>query len=192
MINLQKEQKQLKIPKCKNCGEQFERIRTTQVACSPPCAMAISRRIGDKKTFLVLQSQRKEVREAKAKLKTRKAWLKEAQAAFNAWIRHRDKELPCVSCGSHDRKSWDAGHFRTTAAAPELRFNELNVHRQCVQCNQHQHGNLLEFRIGLIKRIGVEKVEWLEGKHDPAKHSIDDLKAIKQEYHSRNKLFSVR
>jgi hypothetical protein len=128
------------------------------------------------------QIERKDYREAKQKAKSRGQWLKEAQAAFNAFIRNRDAGLPCISCGSTDRRSWDAGHYRTTAAAPELRFNEDCVHKQCVQCNQHKHGNQLEFRLGLIKRIGMDKVEWLEGPHEPKKYTIPELMAIKAEY----------
>lgn len=110
--------------------------------------------------------------------------MKEAQAAFNAWVRARDEAvgLPCISCGSLARKSWDAGHYRARSVAPSLRFHPDNVHRQCVQCNQHQHGNLIDFRIGLVKRIGLERVEWLEGQHPPAKYTIPELQEIKAKY----------
>jgi hypothetical protein len=43
-------------------------------------------------------------------------------------------------------------------------------------------GNLGPYRIELIKRIGQEKVDWLEGPHEPKRYTIDDLKAIKAHY----------
>lgn len=38
-----------------------------------------------------------------------------------------------------------------------------------------------------VKRIGKDRVEWLEGPHDPKKYTIDDLKKIKQEYKDKLK-----
>ena len=43
-------------------------------------------------------------------------------------------------------------------------------------------GNLGPYRMELIKRIGQEKVDWLEGPHEPKRYTIDDLKAIKAHY----------
>ena len=172
--------KPIKPKKCKICREVFTPFRPLHICCSLGCAIEYAQKNRQAK-------ERKELRDAKEKAKTRAQWMKEAQAVFNSYIRKRDEGLPCISCGSVNRSAWDAGHFRTTAAAPELRFNEKNVHRQCVQCNQHQHGNLLEYRIGLVKRIGSESVEWLEGTHDPKKYTIDDLKSIKATYKAKLK-----
>lgn len=118
------------------------------------------------------------------KLKTRSQWMREAQAAFNAWIRYRDRDKPCISCGATGRTSWDAGHYRSVAAAPSLRFDEDNVHKQCVPCNQHRSGNAIEYRRGLVARIGVERVEWLEREHPPKKYTIDELRLLKQDWRS--------
>jgi len=142
--------------------------------------MAQKKRINSEK--VVQKAQKRELMAEKERIKSRGDWMKEAQAAFNKWIRARDIDQPCISCGSHNRSAWDAGHYRTTAAAPELRFNEFNNNKQCVQCNQHQHGNLIEYRIGLIKKIGIDRVEWLEGPHEPAKYTIEQLKEIKAKY----------
>jgi hypothetical protein len=114
-------------------------------------------------------------------------WLKQAQAAFNAFIRGRDEKEPCISCGRHHSGQYHAGHYRTVGAHPELRFDELNCHKQCSVCNNHLSGNLLEYRIALIKKIGQDSVEILEGPHDPKKYSIDDLKAIAKEYKQKLK-----
>ena len=100
-------------------------------------------------------------------------------------------KMPCISCGSLARTSWDAGHYRARSVAPALRFHPDNVHRQCVQCNQHQHGNLIDFRIGLVKRIGIERVEWLEGQHEPVKYIIPELEEIKAKYRRLRREFQT-
>jgi hypothetical protein len=107
------------------------------------------------------------MRERKQKLKTKSDYLKEAQAAFNAYVRARDKDDACVSCGNYVLDDqigggWDAGHYRSTGSAPHLRFNLHNCHKQCVKCNRFLSGNVAEYRKGLIEKIGIEKVEALE------------------------------
>ena len=86
--------------------------------------------------------------------------LKRAQTIFNRYIRERDKDLTCISCGSWANAQ--AGHYMSAGHHSALRFNENNVHRQCAKCNTFLHGNLINYRKGLIKRIGEEKVRELE------------------------------
>jgi hypothetical protein len=136
-----------------------------------------------------LKQQKKDYAETKKRIKSRGEWIKEAQTVFNRWIRLRDQTLPCVSCGRHHEGQYHAGHYRSTAAAPELRFNELNVHKQCSACNNHKHGNITEFRIALISRIGLEKLEYLESKHEPKKYTIPELIEIKELYSKKCKEF---
>jgi hypothetical protein len=81
---------------------------------------------------------------------------------------------------------WHAGHYRTTKAAPELRFHPLNVWRQCSACNVHLSGNITAYRASLVSKLGLGIVEWLEGHHEPVRWSIEDLQEIKA-YYSRLK-----
>lgn len=76
---------------------------------------------------------------------------------FNQFIRERDKDKPCISCGI--RPSQDAGHYWPTSTHPQpaMRFNEQNVHGQCRSCNRFKEGNRQGYREGLIKRYG-EKI----------------------------------
>ena len=99
----------------------------------------------------------------------------------------RDEKEACISCGRHHTGQYHAGHYRTVGAAPELRFNELNVHKQCSVCNNHLSGNLIEYRRGLVAKIGIEKVEWLEGKHEAKKYTIDEIIEIKKHYQQKIK-----
>jgi len=173
---------QTKEPKqksCKVCKTKFSPRASTQVVCSWQCASVFTAKEKEKR-------DRKEYREKKESLKTRSEWLKEAQVVFNRFIRMRDAHLPCVSCGQH-RNTYDAGHYRSVGAAPQLRFNEDNVHKQCVYCNQHKSGNAIDYRINLVKRIGQDKVEYLESCNDPVKYTIEDAKEIKRLYNEKLK-----
>lgn len=85
-----------------------------------------------------------------------------AQNHFNEYIRNRDEGKPCISCGRY--YELQAGHYYSAGHYPELRFDENNVHGQCVHCNMYLSGNLIEYRKGLIKKIGEKEVERLDLK----------------------------
>ena len=178
-INVQKT-KCYKAKRCKVCGLIFQPRESTQVVCSWQCAAAFTAKEKEKR-------DRQEYRQKKQELKSRRDWLNEAQTAFNAYIRERDKDLPCVSCGRHHKGQYHAGHYRSVAAASQLRYNEDNVHKQCQPCNTHKSGNAIEYRINLVKRIGIERVEKLESDNGPKKWTIDELKELKQKYKDKLK-----
>jgi hypothetical protein len=112
---------------------------------------------------------------------------KQAQIAFNAFIRMRDDHLPCISCGRHHNGQYHAGHYRSRGAHPELRFEELNCHKQCAPCNLHLSGNISNYRPALIEKIGQDKIDWLEGKHEPKKYTCEQLKEIEMYYKKAKK-----
>lgn len=112
----------------------------------------------------------------------RSHWIKKAQTAFNAYVRERDKHLPCISCGLHHTGQYHAGHYLSTGAHPELRFHPFNNNKQCAPCNNHLSGNQIRYRARLIEKIGQSAVDWLEGAHKPQKWSIEDLKEIAKYY----------
>lgn len=105
-------------------------------------------------------------------------------ATFNAFIRQRDEHLPCISCGVTNAV-WHAGHYKTTNAYPELRFNEDNVHKQCEKCNIELGGNVENYRKNLIERIGIERVEALESYVPPLKLTNSELKELIIEYRKK-------
>lgn len=169
------------VSKCQVCRAEYKKWRISQKVCgSVECAEEFAKRQREK-------SERRELMARKQAIKSRSEWLKEAQVAVNAYIRERDRHEPCISCGRWHQGQWHAGHYRTVKAAPELRFNELNIHKQCAPCNGPMSGNIVEYRIRLIQKIGLAKVEWLEGKHEPAKYTIEDAKRIKSEYKAKLK-----
>ena len=98
-----------------------------------------------------------------------------AQSMFNRYIRERDADLPCISCGERGNVEYHAGHFISTGAAPELRFNEWNCHKQCARCNVSLHGNQREYDKRLRKRIGEEKVGLLRLKTERLNNTVSNL-----------------
>ncbi|EHS1690350.1 recombination protein NinG, partial [Escherichia coli] len=149
--------------KCKCCNEWFIPKYQNQYWCNEICGtrIALERRskerekaekAAEKKRRREEQKQKDKLKIQKLALKPRSYWIKQAQQAVNAFIRERDRDLPCISCGTLTSAQWDAGHYRTTAAAPQLRFDERNIHKQCVVCNQHKSGNLVPYRVELISR----------------------------------------
>ena len=173
--------------KCKACREWFKPAMPTQLVCSIPCAKKAGPSIKASKRAA---EKRKSIREAKQRLKTRSDHMRDAQKAFNAFIRERDRGQPCISCGRNDGEvlaqavggTWDCGHYRSVGASPELRFEPLNAHRQCKRCNRDLSGRAVDYRINLVKRIGQEAVDWLEGPHEPCKYTIQDLIEIKLQF----------
>lgn len=184
--------KETKVPKpkkCKNpaCGDSFVRQRLGQAVCGYKCGLAIKDVNQAKARKALDQIGRAEIKVRKEKLKSRADHLKDTQIAFNAWVRARDANLPCVSCGRHHQGKYDAGHYRTVGSNPALRFEPLNCHRQCSPCNTQLSGNIVNYRIELVKRIGAEGVEWLEGPHGAKKYTIEELKAMTADYRAKTR-----
>lgn len=179
--------KQPKAKTCTNpdCAASFIPQRLGQAVCSPKCGLAIKDVNKDKARKSLEQVERQAIKAAKERIKSRADYLKDAQQAFNAWVRERDAGLPCISCGRHHEGQYHAGHYRTVGGSPELRFEPLNVHKQCAPCNNHKSGDIVNYRIELVRRIGAEKVDWLEGPHEAKRYQIEELKAITADYRAR-------
>ena len=179
--------KEVKQKTCKACGSKFRPSLSTQKACSVKCALELAPANQDKARKAIAQRERREIKVRKERVKSRADHVRETQAVFNEWIRLRDAALPCVSCGRHHEGQYHAGHYRTVGANPELRFEPLNVWKQCAPCNNHKSGDIVNYRIELVKRIGADRVAWLEGPHEAQRYTIEDLKAIKAEYRAKIK-----
>ena len=185
--------------KCTGCKQRFDRDSMIKlpagnfhsIDCATQYSQASVQRSRAKQLAKTKRDDKKSHTQAKKRIKDndRSFQLKKTQQIFNRYIRLLDNALPCISsCGEPFRAKFDAGHYRSVGANPELRFNELNNNGQCVRCNQHLSANLINYRIGLVTRIGREKVEWVEGFHELKRYTIDDLKLIQAEYKDKTKL----
>lgn len=185
--------KPLKPKKCRVCKSTFTPRNSLQIACSPSCAIAYTQKSSAKKQAKLAAEQRKQdkarQREMRHKLETVPELTRKAQYAFNRFIRLRDKGKPCISCGATYREiyggAFDAGHYRSVGSASHLRFDEDNVHGQCVRCNRDLSGNTVSYRIGLIERIGLANVERLEHDNTPHKWDKDELRELATTYRKK-------
>lgn len=171
---------------CAHCESMFTPVRPMQAVCSPICA---ARKVRADKV-----QERKDVKSRKEAIKTIPQLIKEAQIEFNAYIRARDAGRPCICCGRDEAGGYglaahgfDCGHYRSTGSASHLRFNEDNAHRQLVICNRHGAGRAVDYRIGLIERIGLERVEALEHNNQPHHWTREELREIKAIYREKRK-----
>ena len=176
----------MSIPKkprtCRVCKTVFQPHKIMQTVCGPECAIKQAQAKRVKAERIAGIEDRKTV---KAKLETLKPlsyWADKAQTAVNAYIRARDEGQPCISCGRHHAGKVNAGHYRSRGAMAALRYHHDNIHLQCEPCNTSKSGNQLEYRIRLIQKIGVDRVEWLEGNHEAPHWKKDDYLRIEAEH----------
>lgn len=175
--------------KCTVCKDKFKQQRPLQAVCSPACAAAHMLREKSKQLAKQVCADRAAVKAALEKFKTKGQWIADVQKVFNAYIRERDRDKPCICCGQFfDSKDmltggqWDAGHFLSRGSAAHLRFDERNVHKQLKGHNRPGGTTRGQFRAGMIARIGLAAVEALEADQTPRNYTIDDLKRMKAEY----------
>lgn len=179
--------------KCRSCKDEYVPDRPLQRACSVPCAIALGKAKRQSEATVQAKAERAERRAAKEKVKRRSDYLREAQTAFNAYIRERDHAEPCISCQRHHQGQYHAGHYLSVGARPSLRFEPLNVWKQCAPCNNHLSGNAVLYRKALVEKLGLDKVEWLEGPHPARHYTVDEIKAITQQYRTmRRELVKAR
>lgn len=181
-----------KCPQCKRKLEEGQKIHPECVADFAAARAAKADRSKQKVLKAAQKLDREINKERKESLKTLAQLTKEAQQYFNAFIRERDRLAchPCISSGralDWSGNAVDAGHYRSTGAAKHLRFNEDNCHAQSKHDNQYKAGNVVDYRIRLIERIGLARVESLECDNTVKKWTREELVAIKAKYKAKLK-----
>ena len=176
------------MPRCENCKDKFEPKAFNQKYCmvKDECVLAFTNWFKEQKQ----KNWKKEKAEKKKDLMTLQDWIKIAQSNFNTYIRLRDKSLnnPCMSCRKPLGTKYDAGHFYNANNHWNLRFDERNVHSQCVHCNRHLHGNLLEYRNQLEFYYGVTwLIELEQDAKKTRKFTIEEVKEINDIYKEKIK-----
>jgi hypothetical protein len=181
-----------KAKKCKHCRTEFTPARLMQVVCSIDCAREMAFAVNARKQAAQARAERKDDRTRREKMKRIPDLIREAQREFNAYIRARDAGMPCVCCGeplggSGVGGNFDCGHYRSVGSASHLRFDERNAHGQRKRCNRHGAGRAVDYRIGLVARIGLAAVESLEADNAAHKWTREELTAIKTEYAAKRR-----
>ena len=164
------------MPRCRHCKEKFEPLRFNQKYCMNEECVRVWVETEKQKQWKAKKTR------LKKELMSLQDWLKLAQMTFNKYIRHRDKGMSCISCGNEPKKA-NAGHFYSQGGHSNVRFHEDNVHLQCEHCNSYLSGNLLNYRIGIEKRIGTARLIVLEViAHETKKWTIQELNEIIETY----------
>ncbi len=179
----------LEIPsgECSVCKAEFIKFNSMQSVCGVKCAQRIPV-IARNTLKAQAKAERAKTKAGREALKTKPQLLEEAQVAFRAWVRARDHGKPCICCGKQPLTDgslkggqWDAGHYRSRGACPELAFDPRNCHAQLKDCNRHSW-DVASYRANLIERIGLAEAEELEGPHPMPKWSRDDLREMRDRY----------
>jgi hypothetical protein len=94
--------------------------------------------------------------------------MTQADKAFSAYIRARDEDgagnFRCPTCGRYlPIEQADAGHY-ISRARMSVRYDEMNAHAQCRECNRLLEGAHVQYRKWLVEKYGWREVDALEAK----------------------------
>lgn len=174
------ERKPPKPKSCAVCKKEFLPARVGQKVCSFYCAVEKVNADNLRKAMVKPRRRSKEVLD-----NSLSHWQKKAMMACHAYIRWRDRDDPCISCGRHHKGQYHAGHYRPAGINSALRYDERNIHKQCAPCNNHKSGNLVEYRKSLISKLGADVVQWLDDNHETKRWTIAELKQITDYYRKK-------
>ena len=183
--------------RCSNCRKKCPAdeaiVSHLRAFCSFDCLKSFTANNKPKIDKQIQSEKRKDLAIRKEKLKTRSDYIKEAQQAFNEYVRFRDAGLPCISCGRFHGGdmfggNWDCGHYRSVGSAPHLRFHLWNAHKQCVKCNRYLSGNIADYRVQLVWKIGQLRVDEIETKQDGARITAEYAKRVKEIFRRKKRI----
>ncbi len=120
---------------------------------------------------------------------TTRSAVRKLDTIFSLYIRLRDskayggRHFRCISCGRMlPFEKGDCGHY-ISRRNMVLRFSEDNCHMQCSHCNRFRDGNIIDYRNGLVRKIGEQRVKILEAqRHQSKKWSAWELEILAQHY----------
>lgn len=173
----------MKPKKCKVCSEMFTPFSSLNMVCSKKCEI-------DYRTALAMKNLKKiKADEKKAWNKKKKDfqqsdktfWEKLCKTTCHTYIRLRDKDKGCISCGKPLKNgNTDAGHLWSSGGHANLRYHEFNINAQCSRpCNKDLAGDINNYRINFVKRYSKELLEELDKNcKKERKYSITDYQEI--------------
>jgi len=188
---------QAKNRRCSNCRKKVPAAETFvsqfRAFCSYECLKEFTSKNADKLRSSIRKQKRQEDAVRKENLKTRGQFIKEAQAAVNAYVRYRDRDRNCISCNRSLKSEslgggYDAGHMLSRGAHSHKRFRTDNIHGQCKHCNRYLSGSVDKFRVGLAWRYGQEYVDRVEAHWEGPSMTIEYIKRIKSVFTRKLKL----
>lgn len=178
-------------PNCRGKLEQGQRIHPECISDYATAQAEKAQRAQAKKARAAAKVERASILARKEAIKTIAQLIADAQIAFNAFIRERDKGKGCFVCGrpftDKPGQVQHAGHVRSRGAAGHLRFNEDNCMGECEGCNGPHGAKPHQIEAGAIARIGAERYAALCADNTPHKWQRDELIAIKHTYRAKLK-----
>lgn len=174
----------VKPKKCRapGCRKEYVPHAPFVTWCSPDCAtvIALAKLAKMKAAQAKKAAAEKRVQSRQQKLATEKTSVKESrlQDVVNAIARVRDHEYGCISCDKPQYwagGAWHGSHFKSVGSNSALRYNLLNIHKACDQCNYFQAGNIANYETRLRQKIGDERVDWLKNHPRSREYSRDWL-----------------
>lgn len=181
--------------KARGCNNKFVPFNSMQAWCSPACGYVISQeKLARKREKERISRKRENAMAKRLFLENDKKHVRKGAVAYlHKWILWRDRGLDCIACGkSLSGKKVNASHYMPAGMNSAVKFHEDNIHAGCVQCNMCKSGNLVPYRINLLKRIGSDRVEWLESQRQVKKWTIEELREIRQEYGDRLRKLDIK
>lgn len=174
---------------CPSCSVPFEpRKHFNSTIKSKYCDLCTKTRQALKNLERIKKEDKKRLNDKKKELLTLSDHLKLTQMVVNKYIRLRDKNELCISCGKKINGVEHASHYLSSGGHSNIRFHEDNIWKSCYKCNVMLSGNPTSYRIRLIKKIGVERVEWLEDNaYIEKKWTREELKEIQEIYKAKIK-----
>lgn len=172
--------------KCKKCNQDFKPFSTLENTCSPKCKRELAENRAQKRE----ESVRRKREISKVSIirddiehEERKVIIVAAQRVTNRLVKLRDWGKPCISCGKPHKADFEAGHFHSVGAHPELRLIMKNIHGQCSECNHEFNTELKDkYACQIVKRYGLDYWEELDTmRYQSIRLSNDEIKTIIKE-----------
>jgi hypothetical protein len=162
--------------------------------CSQDCAFEYAIKKQAKRKDKEDKEFRRETRKMKEDARTRTKWYKLLEEEVNRHVRLRDADKLCCTCKTATADSFfHAGHFLSVGASKDTRFNLMNIHKQCAQCNKFGGGERDRYRVFMVEKYGEDRVKFLEGPQPTLKQQFPTTLDIKDEiakYKKMNKEIS--
>lgn len=173
--------------KCKTCRQPFEPRLPMQSVCGLDCAKSLALSVRAKEEKRAAIKQRKADRAKLESMKGVPQLKKEAQEAFNRYVRLRDNGKGCFVCGvtlvmGGVGGGFDAGHIRSRSNADNLRFDERNVFGQCKPCNAPGATKDWQMKAAAVRMLGEAGAEALYNDNAPIKWTRDGLRQTRDKY----------
>lgn len=166
---------------CPHCHHDLNRscFTSTRAKYCNPCKRIIQ--LEQKQAMTERSLARTKIKKQKTVGILKVSDLKRAiQKEVNAYVRLRDKDLSCISCQRFVEDK-EAGHYLSQGSTGILRYELDNLSGQCGSCNRWKHGNLIEYRINLVKKLGLARVEALEAiRHQTKTWTREELLEVRE------------